>query len=107
MKIKNFKCPQCGSSDFDREENLRVRCSYCKSLFETSGNIEKDNKPTVTIGKGAKVTFGKNAHITIKGGLKVEDGAELNVYGYLTLIEKSDDETIEQAKKKLKKIKEE
>ena len=105
MRIKNFKCPQCGSSDFNREEGLKVRCAYCHSLFETSEDPEKKSGG-VTIKKGAKVTFGKNAKVVITGGLEIEDGAEVEFNGTITLIEKSDNETIELAKKKLKKLEE-
>lgn len=105
MKIKNFECPQCGSHDFDREEKLRIRCAYCKSLYETSKDPEESGTG-VTIKKGAKVTFGKNAKVTIRGGLKIEEGAEVEFNGTITLLEKSDDESIELAKKKLKQIKE-
>ncbi len=103
MKIKNFKCPQCGSSDFNKEEKRRMRCAYCFSLFETSE--DSITRGGVIIKKGAKVTFGKNAKVIIRGGLEIEDGAEVNIMGTLTLIEKSDNKTIKSAKKKLKKIK--
>jgi len=51
--------------------------------------------------KGANVIFGKDSHVTIRGGLRVEDGAHVSFLGKLKLIEKSDDAVIEQARKRL------
>ena len=72
MKIKNFKCPQCGSSYFNRREKTKMRCAYCNSLFEISEQLN-----VVSIKKGVKVVIGKNVDIIIKGGLDIEDGAEI------------------------------
>jgi hypothetical protein len=66
----------------------------------------KDKKKSsgVTIMKGAKVTFGKNANVTIKGGLTIQEGADVEINGKITLIEKSEDKKIQEAKTKLKKL---
>lgn len=105
MKIKSFTCPQCGSSDFNREKENLVRCTYCRSLYQVPENFFA-NQGNVIISKGAKVTFGKNAHIIIKGSLEIEEGAEVDILGKITLVEKSDQGTIETARQRLKKIEE-
>ncbi|MEN8118703.1 MAG: hypothetical protein ABFS35_00035 [Bacteroidota bacterium] len=107
MKLSSFKCSQCGSSDFEQESKDKLRCKYCSSLYA----IEKPPKvikksAKVIISKGAKVKFGKNANVTIKGGLEIQDGADVEFNGKITLIEKSDDKKIENAKTKLKRIQE-
>ena len=103
MKIKNFKCLQCGGSDFNRQKENLVRCAYCNSLYDVPEKFFA-GQGNVVIGKGAKVTFGKNANVIIHGSLEIEGGAEVDFQGKITLVEKSDDETIEIAKKELKKI---
>ncbi len=103
MKIKNFKCPQCGSSDFNRQKDNLVRCAYCGSLYEVPERFFA-NRGNVVIQNGAKVTFGKNANVLIHGSLEIENGAEVDILGKITLVEKGDDKKIELARKKLKKI---
>ncbi len=105
MKIKNFKCPQCGSTDFEREKKLLVRCAYCDSLFEVSGKFD-ENRGSVIVNKGAKVIIGKNANVEIGGSLEIEDGAEVTILGKITMLKKGNDEKIKLARKKLKKIEE-
>jgi len=50
---------------------------------------------------GANVMFGKNSDVTIRGGMLIEEGANVSFPGRLELIEKSDDAAIEEAKRKL------
>ena len=104
MKIKNFTCLQCGSADFERREGTRVACAYCHSLYEVPEKYFA-SQGNVIINKGAKVTFGKHSNVVINGSLEIESGAEVEFLGKITLLEKSDDETIERAKKTLKQIK--
>lgn len=105
MKIVNFQCSQCGSSDFETEGQDKLRCTYCSSLFGIEKPAKKQNSGVI-IQKGAKVTFGKNANVIIKGGLNIEEGAEVEINGNINLIEKSADDEIQSAKNKLKKIQE-
>lgn len=105
MRITNFKCTQCGSSDFEQEGEDKLRCTYCSSLYEVEKPPKKAKKSSgVTIMKGAKVRFGKNANVTIKGGLTIQEGADVEFNGKITLVEKSEDKKIEEAKTKLKKL---
>lgn len=103
MKIKGFKCIQCGSSDFEEEADSKLRCAYCYSLYAYEAEPPSPPKANVIIRKGAKVSFGKHAHVTIRGGLEIEDGAEVAFNGKVVLIEKGSDENIAKAKKKKKK----
>ena len=65
-----------------------MRCAYCNSLFETSEAPEKQ----------------LNVLSIKKGGMEIEDGADVGFNGKILLIKKSDDKVIELAKKKLKNI---
>jgi len=68
-----------------------------EKYFASQGNV--------IINKGAKVTFGKHSNVVINGSLEIESGAEVEFLGKITLLEKSDDETIAIAKKMMKQIK--
>lgn len=96
-----FQCTQCGSTTFTRDGASDLRCAYCDSLYRVPGREKSREGPTVIIKKGANVIFGKDSHVTIRGGLQVEDGAHVSFLGKLELIEKSDDAVIEQARKRL------
>ena len=102
--LHKLSCEQCGSSDFSQEERDFVRCSYCNSLYKL---IEPEDKkgPKVIIRKGANVTFGKNANVVINGGLLIEEGANVKIHGKLELVQRGTDKEVEQAKVRLKKIK--
>lgn len=102
MKIKNFSCSQCGARDFFKTGKDNIRCSYCNSLYYFEEDKKESKSSGVYIKKGAKVTFGKNANVVIKGKLEIEDGAEVEFNGKITLIEKSSEEKIKKAKIKLK-----
>ncbi len=104
-KPEKFECTQCGSTAFINEGNSRMRCAYCDSLYRIPGQDTHAHGPKVIIKKGAKVIFGKSSHVTIRGGLLIEDGANVSFLGKLELIEKSDEATIEEAKKKLRPLK--
>ncbi len=101
-KAEKFECSQCGSTAFNREGEARMRCAYCNSLYRIPGQESPPAGPRVIIKKGARVIFGKNSNITIRGGLLIEGGAQVSFLGKLELIEKSGDAAIEEAKKKLK-----
>lgn len=104
MKLDKFQCSQCGATDFTPEGEDRVRCAYCESMYAVSKEQPK-NKANIIIKSGAKVVFGKNSNVSINGQMEIEDGAEVEFLGKITLIEKSGDEIIEEAKQKLKRIK--
>lgn len=79
--IKPYECTQCGSTNFDDISHERVRCSFCGSLFEVLRT-----EPQLQINKGAKVTFGKNANVEIRGDVEIEEGAEVDIQGKVTLV---------------------
>ncbi len=78
--IKPYECSQCGSTDFVDAISGRVRCSFCGSLFEV---VRSD--PKLIINKGAKVIFGKNANVEIRGGVQIEAGADVEIQGNVTV----------------------
>jgi DNA-directed RNA polymerase subunit RPC12/RpoP len=94
--IKPYECTQCGATDFLDVEAGRVRCASCGSLFEVL-----TREPRVVINKGAHVVFGKNANVEIRGDMQVQDGAEVNVEGKVTVLSDG-----KQREFKLKKVKE-
>jgi len=78
--IKPYECAQCGSTDFEDSGIKRVRCAHCGSLFEVL-----TDESTLTINKGARVIFGKNANVEILGDMEVQDGADVDIDGQLIL----------------------
>ena len=97
---KKHECTQCGSTRFEREGEAFLRCSYCQSLYELAG--KKSKGPAVVIRKGANVVIGKNADVVVRGGLEIESGANVQMLGKLTLVERGSDEMIQQARLRLK-----
>ncbi|MBN1150200.1 hypothetical protein JXA84_03145 [candidate division WOR-3 bacterium] len=100
-KTEKYQCTQCGSTDFIKEEFNRLRCSHCKTLYKINFDSRKEGKPNVVIKKGANVSFGKNAKVSIKGGMLIEDGAKVEFLGELELIEKGDKTLIKKNENKL------
>ncbi len=92
MDIKKYECTQCGSHDFEELGDNKIKCSYCSTIFRVSDGAE--NKPKVIIGKGANVVFGKSSNVTIKGGVKIEEGANVQFLGKLDILEIGDEEKI-------------
>ncbi len=97
MQPYNFKCSQCGAVNFT-EENQKLRCNYCDSLFFIE--VEKE-KPTVIIKKGANVVFGGN--VVVKGSIDIQEGAIVKFTGKLTLLKKASLQKIKEAKLRLMK----
>lgn len=95
-KLPRYECTQCGGTDLKRIGENQMRCAYCGSVFA----VAAPDEPRVVIRKGANVTFGKNANVEIRGGLEIEDGAHVEINGKLTLIQKGDENLIEQARQK-------
>ena len=79
--IKPYKCTQCGSTNFEDVGVKRVVCSHCGSLFRVL-----TNEPSVVINKGAKVVFGRNANVEIRGDLDVLSGANVDIQGKVTVL---------------------
>jgi hypothetical protein len=79
--IKPYECTQCGSTNFEDVNGFRVRCTFCGSLFEV---LSAD--PKLVIRQGARVVFGKNANVEISGNMQIEDGADVELQGKVTLV---------------------
>jgi len=79
--IKPYECTQCGSTDFNDAGTRRMRCAHCGSLFEVL-----TGEPTLTINKGANVTFGKNANVEIRGDIEIQSGANVDVQGKVVMV---------------------
>lgn len=58
-----------------------MRCTFCGSLFEV---LTTD--PKLVINKGARVIFGKNANVVVRGNVQIEDGADVDIQGNITLV---------------------
>lgn len=99
------QCSQCGSTDFKKEGEEFLRCAHCNSLYKMQQ--PEAEKPKVVIQGGANVVFGKNSNVTIKGGMLIEKGANVEFLGKLDIIEKASEEKIKEAKEILKLQKEE
>ncbi len=92
MDLEKIECTQCGSNELTELEDNKVKCSYCGTVFRVKG--VQSEQPKVTIGKGANVVFGKSSNVTIKGGVKIEGGANVEFHGKLEIFEIGDEEKI-------------
>jgi uncharacterized Zn finger protein len=90
--MQKYECTQCGSHELTELEDNKIKCSYCGTVFRVKG--EQTEQPKVIIGKGANVVFGKSSNVTIKGGVKIEGGANVEFHGKLEILEKGDEEKI-------------
>lgn len=96
------QCTQCGSTDFKKESEDFLRCAHCNSLYKMHPPEALNSSPKVVIKGGANVVFGKNSNVTIKGGMLIEKGANVEFLGTLDIIEKASEEKIKEAKEFLK-----
>lgn len=92
MDLTKFECTQCGAHEFEELGDDKIKCGYCSTVFHV--NEPAGSKPKVTIGSGANVVFGKSSNVTIKGGVKIEGGANVQFLGKLDIIELGDEEMI-------------
>jgi uncharacterized Zn finger protein len=79
--ITAFECSQCGSTEFEEVKTRQVRCAHCGSLFQVV-----TSEPLLVINKGANVIFGKNANVEIHGDIEVENGANVEILGKVTVL---------------------
>ena len=80
--ITSYVCTQCGSTDFIDIQKRKVRCAYCGSMYKVM-----TPEPILEISKGAHVIFGKNANIEVRGDIEVQNGANLEIQGKVTVLE--------------------
>lgn len=104
--MEKCQCSQCGSTEFKKEGTDFLRCRHCGSLFRMvpSGESQEGNK--FIIKKGAKVVFGANSKVVIKGDFIIEDGASVSFLGKLEVVELASAENIAKAKNHLRRIQE-
>jgi len=79
--IHSYECTQCGSTDFEAAGMRKVRCAYCGSLFALL-----TGEPKVSIQHGANVIFGRSADVEIHGDIEIEDGANVDVQGKISIV---------------------
>ncbi|MBS2028460.1 MAG: hypothetical protein JST54_11190 [Deltaproteobacteria bacterium] len=96
--LEKLKCTQCGATAFDELPDNRLRCQYCQTLYVRRNEAAPSSGAHVIIGKGAKVVFGASAKVVIRGGLEIEDGADVQINGSLELVEPGDPVLIQQAR---------
>lgn len=94
MALNKYECTQCGSHEFNELSEDKVKCSYCSTVYRIPENSDSSAKPKVIIGKGANVVFGKSSNVTIKGGVKIVEGANVQFLGKLDILEIGDEEKI-------------
>lgn len=92
MQLKKYECTQCGSHDFEELGNDKIKCKYCSTVYRVTEPAA--SKPKVIIGKGANVVFGKSSNVTIKGGVEIKEGANVQFLGKLDILEIGDEEKI-------------
>jgi uncharacterized Zn finger protein len=102
--MKKCQCSQCGSTEFQKERTEFLRCSHCGSLFRMIPHEKPQEGNKFIIKKGAKVIFGANSKVVIKGELIIEDGASVSFLGELEVIEVASAENIAKAREHLKHI---
>jgi DNA-directed RNA polymerase subunit RPC12/RpoP len=92
MNLQKYECTQCGSHDFQELSDNKIKCNYCSTVYRVIEPAE--SKPKVIIGKGANVVFGKSSNVTIKGGVEIKEGANVQFLGKLDILEIGDEEKI-------------
>jgi uncharacterized Zn finger protein len=90
--LEKFECTQCGSHEYEEPEEGKIKCGYCGTVYKVKEEPVK--QPKVIIGKGANVIFGEKSNVTIKGGVKIEQGANVQFLGKLEIFELGDEEKI-------------
>jgi hypothetical protein len=92
MNLTKYECTQCGAHEFEELGSSKIKCGYCLTIYHVSEPA--GSKPKVTIGSGANVVFGKSSNVTIKGGVKIEGGANVQFLGKLDIVEIGNEEKI-------------
>ncbi len=93
--MQAHKCGHCGGGELEWKSDSEVVCTHCRTRYR---KVPKA-KPKVVISKGANVVFGPNAKVTVRGGMEIEEGANVRVEGELEfeleIIELGDGERVE------------
>jgi hypothetical protein len=73
------RCGHCGGGDLEWKTETEVVCRHCAARYRKVPRA----RPRVVIAKGAHVVFGKNAKVTVRGGMEIQKGANVVVEGEL------------------------
>ncbi len=73
------RCGNCGSVDLEWTSGEDLTCRHCGTRYRKVPKAA----PKVVIKRGANVVFGPNAKVKIKGGMDIEDGANVRIEGSL------------------------
>jgi hypothetical protein len=77
--MQAHKCGVCGSVDLEWTSDDEVTCRHCRTRYRKVPKAA----PKVVISKGANVVFGKNAKVTVRGGMEIQEGANVRIDGEL------------------------
>lgn len=77
--MQAHRCGHCGGVDLQWTSDTDVTCRHCRTRYRKVPKAQ----PKVVIRKGANVVFGKNAKVTVRGGMEIENGANVRVDGDL------------------------
>ncbi len=90
LELKKYECTQCGSHDFAELGESKIKCNYCSTIYRVTEPAAA--KPKVIIGSKANVVFGEKSNVTIKGGVEIKEGANVQFLGKLEILEMGDEE---------------
>jgi hypothetical protein len=77
--MQAHKCGHCGGGELEWKSDTDVVCLHCRTRYRKVPKAQ----PKVVISKGANVVFGPNAKVTVRGGMEIEEGANVRVEGDL------------------------
>jgi ribosomal protein L37AE/L43A len=99
--LAQTQCSQCGATDFDKRSDGFIECRYCHSVYKMQA---EKTASSLIIQKGANVVIGQNARVSVRGGMEIEAGANVEILGRLEIIEMASPEAIAVAKAKLQRV---
>lgn len=77
--MRAHRCGSCGGSELTWTSDTDVTCAHCGTRYRKVPKAA----PKVVIKKGANVVFGPSAKVVVKGGMEIEEGANVRVEGDL------------------------
>ncbi len=77
--MQAHRCGVCGGGSLRWTSESDVQCEHCGSRYRRVPKAA----PRVVIAKGANVVFGKNAKVVVKGGMEIQEGANVQIDGDL------------------------
>jgi DNA-directed RNA polymerase subunit RPC12/RpoP len=77
--MQAHRCGVCGGDSLRWTSESDVVCGHCGSRYRKVPKAA----PRVVIAKGANVVFGKSAKVIVKGGMEIQEGANVQIDGEL------------------------